>query len=434
MVTHQLARVMLWGDLVGALAYNEESGFTAFEYAPGWIRKGIEISPIRLPLGQQKYQFTELPYATYKGLPAAFADTLPDDFGNAVIDAWLAKQGRDADSFSPLERLLYTGRRGMGALEYHPEFDRTLTRATPLQVDALVEMAQSVISGRAAMQLSIAQHERTNGLESMFQVGTSAGGARAKAVVAINRQRTELRSGQVDCPEGFEQFILKFDGVVDSNQTHQTFGDPQGYGRMEYAYYLMARDAGINMSHSELLEEGGRAHFITRRFDRIGNEKVHYQSLCAMDHADYKKPGHYSYEQLFSLMRALRLDRQSALEMYRRMVFNIVARNQDDHPKNIGFIRRQGADWQLAPAFDLAYSFRPDSPWVGSHQMTLNGKRDKFVLDDLLLPATTFMKEARHIIDTVLEVVSRWPEYAERAGVSRDFSAAIRKNHRLRLD
>jgi serine/threonine-protein kinase HipA len=431
MVTHQVARVMLWGEFVGALAYNEATGFSAFEYAPGWLRKGVEISPIRLPLGRRKYLFSELPYATYRGLPAAFADTLPDDFGNAVIDAWLAKQGRDPGSFSPVERLLYTGRRGMGALEYHPEFDQALTRTAPLRVDALVAMAQQVIDGRAALQVAIDREQRGDGLESLFQVGTSAGGARAKAVVAVNRERTELRSGQLDCPEGFEHFILKFDGVVDSNRTHQTFGDPQGYGRMEYAYYLMARDAGIHISHCELLEEGERAHFMTRRFDRIGNEKLHFQSLCAMDHADYKKPGHYSYEQLFGLMRRLRLDRRSALEMYRRMVFNIVARNQDDHPKNVAFIRRQGGDWRLAPAFDLAYSFRADSPWVASHQMTLNGKRDQFVLEDLLAPAATFAREAREIIETVREVVSRWPDYAAQAGVAEPFAAAIGKHHRL---
>jgi serine/threonine-protein kinase HipA len=430
MVTHQVARVEMWGQTVGALAYQPESGLCAFEYDPAWIRTGIEISPIRLPLSNRIYQFPTLPRATYHGLPGAFADTLPDDFGNAVIDAWLARNGRDRDSFNALERLLYTGKRGMGALEYAPSMDRSLNATRVLELDSLVAMAQSVLDQRSQVDRHL-QGEEQQALAAIFQVGTSAGGARAKAVVGINAARTEIRSGQVELPVGFEHYLLKFDGVVEHAQGRETFGDPQGFGRMEYGYYLMAKAAGINISPCELLLEGERAHFMTKRFDRQGNQKIHYQSLCAMDHADYKTPGGYSYEQLFSLMRTLRLNKAQGLELYRRMVFNIVARNQDDHTKNFGFILADRQRWELAPAFDIAFSYKPGSPWVNAHQLSLNGKRDDFTVQDLLSPATSFLKEARSIIDEVVTTVAEWPRFAQEAGVSPAFARQIQASHRL---
>jgi serine/threonine-protein kinase HipA len=279
-------------------------------------------------------------------------------------------------------------------------------------------------------------HEKDD-LNGILQVGTSAGGARAKALIAINKDRTEIRSGQVAAPEGFEHYLLKFDGVIEHSNNRETFGDPQGFGRMEYAYYLMAKDAGINISPCELLIEGKRAHFLTKRFDRIGNYKLHYQSLCAMDHADYKKPGQYSYEQLFSVARQLRLSRAEAVEIYRRMVFNIVARNHDDHTKNTGFLLAGPHEqWQLAPAFDIAYSYKPGSPWVNSHQISLNGKRDNFVRDDLIQAASlisNFKKEAKRIIEQVLSVVNAWDTYATAAEVSDEFATTIKQNLRTNL-
>ena len=433
MVSHQVARVEMWGQTVGALAYQPESGLCAFEYDSAWIRRGIEISPIRLPLSSRIYMFPALPRSTYHGLPGAFADTLPDDFGNAVIEAWLVRSGRDLGSFTALERLLYTGSRGMGALEYAPAIDRTLNRASVLELDSLVAMAQSVLDQRSQMD-QLLKGEDAQALSAIFQVGTSAGGARAKAVIGINAARTEIRSGQVELPSGFEHYLLKFDGVVEPSQGRETFGDPQGFGRMEYAYYLMAKAAGIRISPCELLLEGDRAHFMTKRFDRVGNTKIHYQSLCAMDHADYKSPGGYSYEQLFSLMRTLRLSKTQALELYRRMVFNIVARNQDDHTKNFGFILTDQQRWELAPAFDIAFSYKPGSPWVNAHQLTLNGKRDEFTLQDLLSPAASFLKEARQIIDEVVAIVAQWPRYAQEAGVSSPFARHIQQCHRLTFE
>ncbi|MEH6823422.1 MAG: type II toxin-antitoxin system HipA family toxin [Motiliproteus sp.] len=428
---HNIAKVQLWGKTVGAISY--EGGICAFEYTPEWIRSGVQISPIRLPLSERIYQFPALTYATYKGLPGAFADTLPDDFGNAVIDAWLARSGRDKESFTAVDRLLYTGKRGMGALEYAPAINDARGGAEPIELASLVEMAQQILDDRESISASL-NGSSAIALTTMLQVGTSAGGARAKAVIGINKTRTKIRSGQGRLPNGYEHYLLKFDGIAEHAKSKETFGDPVGFGRMEYAYYLMATDAGIDMEHCELLEESQRAHFMTQRFDRKGNTKLHYQSLCAMDHADFKKPGHYSYEQLFSVMRELRLPRSAALQMYRRMVFNVVARNHDDHAKNFGFLLKEGGDWQLAPAFDVAFSYKPGSPWVNSHQISINAKRDDFTRDDLIAPGAAFAgSDAGTIIDEVVEIVSQWPKYAKQAGVFAYLDKEIRSAHRLKL-
>ena len=433
-----LAEVRLWGQRVGALYYDPAARLSTFEYTPQWIEQGVEIGPLQMALSAQKYQFPGLNPGTYKGLPAVFADSLPDDFGNAVINAWLARNGRDSDSFSALERLLYSGNRGMGALEFEPAIRKDSVASEQIELAALVEMAQQILDQRASLKLNVEQKRSNDGaMNALFQVGTSAGGARAKALVAVNADRTQIRSGQVAAADGFEHYLLKFDGVEEHRTGSEVFGDPQGFGRMEYAYYLMAQDAGISMSPSELLIDGTRAHFMTRRFDRSGNHKHHYLSLCAMDHADFKAPGSYSYEQLLRVARQLRLPRQDAVEIYRRMVFNVVARNQDDHSKNTGFVLKDGSShWRLAPAFDLAYSYKKDSPWVSSHQMTINGRRDDFRRSDLLAVGAligNFKKQSMQIIDQVLSVVSNWPEYAARAEVFDPLTDTIRRNHRLRL-
>ncbi|AQS36052.1 HipA-like protein [Shewanella psychrophila] len=424
-----VARVNIAGELVGALSIDK--GICSFQYADGWLNKGIEISPIHLPLNDKIYSFPRLNTETYKGLPGAFADTLPDDFGNAVIDAWLARQGRTKENFTALDRLLYTGNRGMGALEYAPGYGTDKGKlSTPLEIQSLMEMAQTVLDQRAGIELAFEQ-DKEAALTEMMQVGTSAGGARAKAVIGINQNRTEIRSGQVALPQGFEHWLLKFDGVSESLSSKETFGDPKGYGRMEYAYYLMALDAGIEMQPCELLHDGDRAHFMTKRFDRDHNKKFHYQSLCAMAHADYKIPGGYSYEQLFSLMRQLALPRSQAVQMFRRMVFNIVSRNNDDHTKNFGFMLNHDNDWIIAPAFDIAYSYRPDSYWVSQSQLTLNGKRDDFNINDLMIIGKLFQKEASLVIEQVVDSVSKWNYFAKEAGVFTHFQTTIGKHHRL---
>ncbi len=433
-----LAEVHLWGHLVGALAYDANTRISRFEYAPQWLDAGVEIAPLHMPRSTKIYQFNDLNPQTYRGLPAVFSDTLPDDFGNSVINAWLLRNGRDVDSLNAIERLLYSGNRGMGALEYRPAMRTDSAHNQQIELESLVAMAQQILDQRSHLRQPVdMQQENDAAMSALFQVGTSAGGARAKALVAVNQQRTEIRSGQLDAPKGFEHYLLKFDGVEAHKVDSEVFGDPQGFGRMEYAYYLMARDCEINMSPSELLIDGRRAHFMTRRFDRDGNRKLHYASFCAMDHADYKKPGSYSYEQLLSVARRLRLPRQDAVEIFRRMVFNVMARNHDDHSKNTGFVldSMQGG-WRLAPAFDLAYSYKKDSPWVNAHQMSLNGKRDNFTRADVLAVADligNFKQQARQIIDQVQEVVSRWPEYASTAGVFDSLTSEIKRNQRLTL-
>ena len=433
-----LAEVRLWGELVGAMMYDPASKVSTFEFASEWVNTGIEISPLRMPLSSRKYQFPALNSETYKGLPAIFSDTLPDDFGNAVINAWLARNGRDVDSFTSLERLLYIGNRGMGALEFEPANSKVDSSGGNIELISLVRMAQEILDQRANLEENILKEGINNdAMSELFQVGTSAGGARAKALIAVNVDRTQLRSGQADAPKGFEHYLLKFDGVEEHKINSQVFGDPKGFGRMEYAYYLMAIDAGINISPSELLIDGERAHFMTRRFDRDGNKKLHYVSLCAMDHADYKKPGAYSYEQLLSVARQLKLPRKDAVEIYRRMVFNVIARNHDDHTKNTGFVLKEAkGNWRLSPAFDLAYSYKKGSPWVDSHQMSLNGKRDSFRRDDLLAVGallSNFKKESNQIIDEVVSVVEKWDDYANKADVFDELADEIKKNHRLIL-
>ena len=449
-----LAEVRLWGKQLGALAYDPATGVSTFEFSPQWRDSGVEIAPLHMPIAATKYSFPGLSPATYRGLPAMFADTLPDDFGNAVINAWLARTGRDVNSFTPVERLLYTGSRGMGALEFSPAIDRGQRGGKgggELALDSLVAMAQTVLDERLGLHQQVNQQRINSGptadndeaMQAILQVGTSAGGARAKALVAVNADRTQIRSGQADAPEGFEHYLLKFDGVQEYKTDSESFGDPRGFGRMEYAYYLMAKDIGIDISPSELLLEGGRAHFMTRRFERVGNRKLHYASLCAMDHADYKKPGTYSYEQLLAVARQLKLPRADAIEIFRRMVFNVVARNHDDHTKNFGFLldgpaRKEdgGLQWHLSPAFDIAYSYKPGSPWVDSHQLSVNGKRDNFERSDLLLVAEligNFTREAPKIIDQVLAVVSQWPSYAKKAEVFAPLQKEVQRNLRLSL-
>jgi serine/threonine-protein kinase HipA len=432
-----VAEVTLWGDSVGALLFNPDTGLTTFEYFSDWVKTGFSIAPLHLPTRPGRFTFAAMDRSTFFGLPGALADTLPDDFGNAVIDAWLARQGIDKASFSPVDRLLYTGVRGMGALEYQPSTQNNrLQTSEDIEVGHLVELAQSVLDQRAGLDVALsAGDDSQDAMSEIFQVGTSAGGARPKAVIALNDDRSRVLSGQVSVPSGFTHYLIKFDGVRERSSSSEIFGDPLGYGRMEYAYYLMAKSAGINMTHSELLLEGNRAHFITQRFDREGDRKKHYQSLCAMDHADFRKPGQYSYEELLRTARALRLPREDAIEIFRRMVFNVVARNQDDHTKNFGFIMDTAkSGWRLAPAFDVAYSYKPGSYWVDTHQMTINGKRDGFTRQDLLAvakPIGQFSSDARKMIDQVIEVVSQWLDFADQAEVDPRLKSEIRSNLRL---
>lgn len=414
-----LAEVRLWGKTIGAVSLQDGDGVASFEYDAAFAQSGIQVAPIVMPLSRRVYRFPELSRPTFLGLPGLLADSLPDKFGNALIDAWLASQGRQANSFNAVERLCYTGERGMGALEYAPAIGPRAKQTTHIEVGKLVELASEVLAHRNDLQTSFAAEGREDALRDILRVGTSAGGARAKAVIAWNPETNEVRSGQVKAGKGFEYWLLKFDGV--SGNKDKELEDPKGYGLIEYAYYLMALDCGIGISECRLFKENGRSHFMTRRFDRLATgEKLHMQSLCALAHYDFNMAGAYSYEQALLVMRQLQLPMQAIEQLFRRMVFNIVARNQDDHVKNIAFLMNKAGEWSLSPAFDITYSFNPSGAWTASHQMMMNGKRDHFTLEDFNACArTASMKRGRaaKILAEVQATVAQWPSFAEAAGV-----------------
>jgi serine/threonine-protein kinase HipA len=430
-----LAEVRLWGRTIGAVSLEEGSSYAAFQYDAAFAGSGIEVSPITMPLDNRVYVFPDLPLRTFHGLPGLLADSLPDKFGNALIDAWLATQGRTPDSFNAVERLCYTGARGMGALEYAPALGPKPQQAKKIEIGALVKLASEVLSHRKTLRTTFASASRKNALNDILRVGTSAGGARAKAVIAWNRQTNEVRSGQITAGKGFDYWLLKFDGVTGNKD--KELEDPKGYGAIEYAYYLMAKAAGLTMSECRLLEENGRRHFMTRRFDRLdGGEKWHMQSLCALAHFDFNHAGAYGYEQAFLVLRQFNLPMAAVEEQFRRMVFNIIARNQDDHVKNIAFLMDKAGQWSLAPAFDVMYSYNPTGEWTARHQMTMNGKHDGFTLADFRACAkSALMKRGRAeaIVEEVRAAVAKWPDFAEQANVKDEWRKQIQRHLRLDL-
>ena len=428
-----IARVQLWGRTIGAVSLAEGRDYAAFQYDPAFAASGIELSPVVMPLSERVYEFPALPRNTFHGLPGLLADSLPDKFGHALIDAWLATQGRTAESFSAVERLCYTGTRGMGALEFAPAVGPQPRKAVKIEIDALVRLASDVLSHRNELQATFAGAAREKALNDILRVGTSAGGARAKAVIAWNRETTEVRSGQIAAGDGFDYWLLKFDGVTGNKD--KELEDPKGYGAIEYAYHLMAKAAGIAMTECRLLEESGRRHFMTRRFDRLaGGEKLHMQSLGALAHFDFNQAGAYAYEQALLTIRQLHLPMAAVEEQFRRMVFNLVARNQDDHVKNIAFLMNKQGQWSLAPAFDVTYSYNQSGSWTATHQMTLNGKRDGFTSEDFAAVAkSALMKRGRAgtILEEVRTAVTRWPEFAAEAKVAEEWREKIQRTHRL---
>jgi len=426
------ANIMLWGQSVGAVSWFEDRGYAVFEYEPGFLHDNLNIAPVHMGLEQAResdaiFLFPGLNRQTFLGLPGLLADCLPDKFGNSLIDVWLAKTGRDFASFNPVERLCYMGQRGMGALEFQPAYDHEFSQSTPLHVEALVELAQEITTGKKQLDVQF-DHQDSNNAAAMLdilRVGTSAGGARPKAIIAMNSEG-HIISGQTTVPKGYEYWLLKFDGVHDLE-----LGAPKQFGRIEYAYYLMAKAAGIEMMPCRLLEENGRAHFLTKRFDREKLSKVHMQTLCGIAHYDYNMAGVYSYEQAFAVMRTLKLSKAEQAKLYRRMVFNVVARNQDDHTKNISFLMDQTGAWTLSPAYDVTYSHNPHGKWTNQHQMLINGKRDDFSRDDLLVVGESLgMKDVDMIIDEVCSAVIDWPKHASDAELSSELIAEIARFHR----
>lgn len=419
-----LAAIKIWNHRVGAILWDESKNVGFFEFDKDFVKLPFDLSPLMLPIedarkGRRVYSFPFLNYETFKGLPGLLADSLPDKFGNQVIDAWLAQQGRSAQLFNPVDRLCYIGKRGMGALEFEPESGQLATPSNPLEIEALVQFSREVLDQRAIFKTNL---QSENGFSDLLQVGSSAGGARAKAIVAYNPSTGEVRSGQIDGLAGYDYWLIKFDGV-----TNHQLGDPKGYGNIEYAYYLMAQAAGITMMESQLKKENQRAHFMTKRFDRLNNQKLHTQTLCGIAHFDYNMPGAYSYEQAFQIMRQMQLPYTDMEELFRRMVFNIMARNQDDHTKNISFLMNPEGKWSLSPAYDITFAYNPSNFWLKSHQMTINGKKDDLNLTDVLTVAkNVHLKKPTQLIQECREAIVRWGEFADAAFINSEQQAEIK--------
>ena len=422
-----VATVRLWEQDAGAVAWNEERGIGEFEYEVDFLRQGLDIAPLMMPPGNGVFSFPGLKRDTFHGLPGLLADALPDRFGNNIIDIWLARQGRSPQDFTSLERLCYMGSRAMGAMEFKPTIGPRTRQSVPIEIAELSQLAADILRHRSDWSVNL-KGNRAEALNMIIRVGTSAGGNRAKAVIAWDPKSEEVRSGQVTVPAGFEPWILKFDGVNDA-----ALGDPRGFGRAEYVYHRMAVMAGIEMSACRLLKEGPRAHFMTRRFDRDRSGKIHVQSLCAMAHYDFNAAGQYGYEQALQVIQRLNLGYPAMLEMFRRMVFNVLARNQDDHTRNIAFLMDRQGSWRLSPAFDVVWAYNPSGNWTNHHQMSVNGKRDEFSKKDLLAVAGQFgIRNAAVIMEQVAEAVAAWPRLAAEEKVPSELLKAIKKT--LRLD
>lgn len=420
-----IVEVHVWNQLVGAVALDPKLDYFAFEYAPGFIESGIELAPLSMPLAQaqQPFIFPQLPDLTFRRLPAMLADALPDDFGNSLVNAWMANQGVAVADITALDRLAYTAKRGMGALEFRPARGPTTRSSTAIRLAELVESARHAVHG----EVDDDPHA-TAALKQLISVGTSAGGARAKATIAWNPQTNEIRAGQFDVDPGFEHWILKFDGVGKDNE----LGESQGYGRIEYAYGLMAAQAGIVMSPCRLLEENGRAHFMTKRFDRDGNTKLHTQTLCGMAQLDYRAKGVHDYSQLLGAMRELKMSSAAFEQAFRRIAFNIMAANCDDHTKNISFILPYQARWDLAPAYDVTFAYNPKGEWTYQHLMSVNGKFYDVQRKDLLTLADRFqIGPASRLLTEVKGAVAAWPDFARRAKVSRAAIERIRRHQNV---
>jgi serine/threonine-protein kinase HipA len=412
-----LIEVMAWDRRVGAVALDPDSGWYAFSYDPDWVLTGVELAPLHMPLRVEPFEFPALHRTTFSGLPALLADSLPDAFGNALVNAWMAQQDIPQTQITPLDRLAYAADRAMGALEFRPPAQDTVEiPATAVQLADLVVAARRTVQGR------FDSDETTNAaLQQLIQVGSSAGGARPKAVVAFNPRTNQLRSAYGSIEDGFEHWLIKLDGVSSTGLDGRAdrLGDSAPYGRIEFAYSLMASAAGIDMAECRLLAEGPRRHFMTRRFDRGGHgERHHLLSLCAMAHLDFNMIGAHSYDQYLQTVRVLGLGPDAVQQAFRRMVFNVMAVNRDDHTKNFGFLRRRSGDWELAPAFDVTHAYNAENQWISRHLMAVNGRFEDIELADLhAVGERNAVPAYRRCIREVRAAVDAWREFAAQAEV-----------------
>ena len=423
-----VAKVSMFGFPVGTFSWDERYEAVRFEYDHHFIGRGLEPSPLMMPVREGRvYSFTGLDKETFKGLPGMLADSLPDTYGRALFDRWLALTGRT--SSNPIETLCFLGKRCMGALEFEPAMDVSYNTHSKFAIDSLVEVAKEALANKNAFDTNL-KDDRKKAIAEILRLGTSAGGQRAKAIIAYNKTTGDVRSGQVEAPEGFDYYLIKLDGV----SAKAGFKDTENYGRLEYSFYKLAKACGIEMSECSLIEENGRAHFLTKRFDRRDGRKIHMQTLCGIAHFDYRLHRAYSYEQAFNVMRALHLSYLEAKEMFRRMVFNVIIRNQDDHTKNISFLMEEDGKWRLSPAYDMGYAYNPNGGWTATHQMSINGKFDDITRQDLLSFAQqNNIKDAADIIEEICDAASHWPTIAKECEVPSDMIDAIIPNFLLNL-
>ncbi len=407
-----VAKVNMFGMPVGTFRWDERYEVVRFEYDSSFIGRGLEPSPLMMPVREGRiYSFGDLDKETFKGLPGMLADSLPDTYGRTLFDKWLALTGRT--SSNPIETLCFLGKRCMGALEFEPAMDIAYDKNAKFEIDSLVNVASEALSQKSSFGVNL-NDDKKAAIAEILRLGTSAGGQRAKAIIAYNKATGEVRSGQVEAPAGYDYYLIKLDGV----SATAGFKETGNHGRLEYSFYKLAKACGIEMTECSLIEENGRAHFLTKRFDRENGKKIHMQTLCGIAHFDYRLHRAYSYEQAFNVMRALRLSYSEAQEMFRRMVFNVVVRNQDDHTKNISFLMDDSGKWKLSPAYDMGYAYNPNGRWTATHQMSINGKFDEITRNDLLTFAhQNNIKEAKNIIDEVCEVTSHWPDMAKDCGL-----------------
>lgn len=418
-----VAKVNMFGIPVGTFRWDEQYEVARFEYDSNFVGRGLEPSPLMMPVREGRvYSFGNLDKETYKGLPGMLADSLPDTYGRALFDRWLALTGRT--SSNPIETLCFLGKRCMGALEFEPAIDVAYDKNARFEIDSLVDVASDALVQKSSFEVNI-NDDKKAAIAEILRLGTSAGGQRAKAIIAYNKDTGEVRSGQVKAPAGFDYYLIKLDGVSATTGLRET----DNHGRLEYSFYKLAKACGIDMTECFLIEENGRAHFVTKRFDRANGKKIHMQTLCGIAHFDFRIHRAYSYEQAFSVMRALHLPYSEAQEMFRRMVFNVVARNQDDHTKNISFLMDESGKWRLSPAYDIGYAFNPNGRWTATHQMSINGKFDGITREDLLdFARQNNIKEAALIIDEICKTVSHWPDMAKECEVKPEIINALMPN------
>lgn len=424
-----VARVRMFGFIVGTFRWDERYQVAQFEYDRGFLGHGIEPSPIMMPVREGRvYSFAGLNRDTFMGLPGMLADSLPDTYGRALFDRWLTLTGHT--SSNPIETLCFLGNRCMGALEFEPAIEVAFDQNQRFEIESLVDVARDALNEKAAFDVNLADDTKA-AIAGILRLGTSAGGQRAKAIIAYNKVTGEVRSGQVDAPAGFDYYLIKLDGV----SAKAGFRETENYGRLEYSFYKLAKACGIEMTECSLIEENGRAHFLTKRFDREGGKKIHMQTLCALAHYDFRLLRGYSYEQAFNVMRALRLPYSAAQEMFRRMVFNVVVRNQDDHTKNISFLMGEDGHWRLSPAYDMGYAYNPNGGWTAMHQMSIEGKFDNITQADLMTFAkANNIKDAKEVIEKVTEEAEHWPDIAKECEVPAEMVDKIRPNMCTRLE